>query len=252
MWKIKVRRLLSKKLLDATQKTKDVSRRDIASIIGLSSGALSEIMNGKRTITTKTAKKIIDFLDLSTEEKAALLGEMNSNGESQKMKLDESSREIAVNWIYYAILSVLEIDSPPKTAEEISKRLGVALDNVSTALDHLAQKNYILKQSDNTYETLHKIFTTTDNESSPMLMERHQNNLVVASHALDELHVDQRDFTSITFPANTSKIEHGKREIRNFLNRLSADMSEGELDQVFQLNVQLFPLLDWPKAIKEK
>src|SRR5690348_4546236 len=67
--------LLRQKLEEAKIRNSSWSQRAFAKKLGLSSGALSEIMTGKRPLSMKARKKIIDRLQLSPDERRRLLAD---------------------------------------------------------------------------------------------------------------------------------------------------------------------------------
>ena len=54
--------------------------------------------------------------------------------------------------------------------------------------------------------------------------------------------MNERDYTSMTFPCSLKKLEQGRELIREFQDKFCLLMEEGLNDRVFKLNIQLFPL----------
>lgn len=246
MWKTKVRRLLSEKLKGTQALSRDSSMRDFAARIGLSSGTLSELLSGKRKLTVKMAKRIVELLALTDEERQLLLSELESPHLRGRKILRSDDFDFISNWIYFGILSALELDAPPRTVAQIAKFLGTSEEKTRQSLEDLVSHGYI-EFKDEKYFGLHKTLSTTDEEPSEVIRNRHCRNMEVSVAAIRQLPVDERDFTSLTFSANKSQLPLAKKMIRKFLEKLSSDMSEGVLDQVVQVNVQLFPLNGWDK-----
>lgn len=246
MWKTKVRRMLSEKLKGTQALSRDSSMRDFASRIGVSSGTLSELLSGKRKLTLKMAKRIVELLNLTDDERQLLLSELEAPHLRGRKILRSDDFDFISNWIYFGILSALELDEPPRTVERIAKFLGTSEEETRQSLQNLVEHGYIQLKDDN-YFGLHKTLSTTDDEPSTVIRDRHRRNMDIGSAALDHLPVEERDFTSLTFSANKSQMPLAKKMIRKFLEKLSSDMSEGVLDQVVQVNVQLFPLNGWDK-----
>lgn len=246
MWKTKVRRMLSEKLKGTQALSRDSSMRDFASRIGVSSGTLSELLSGKRKLTLKMAKRIVELLNLTDDERQLLLNELEAPHLRGRKVLRTDDYDFISSWIYFGILSALELDEPPRTSDQIAKFLGASGDSTQKSLQDLVTHGYI-QQKDDKYFGLHKTLSTTDDEPSEVIKNRHRRNMEMGNLALSHLSVEERDFTSLTFSANKSQLPLAKKMIRKFLEKLSSDMSEGVLDQVVQVNVQLFPLNGWDK-----
>lgn len=206
---------MGEKLKEAAQGSAEAfSKRAFGASIGLSSGALSEILSGKRKLTLKTAGRIVELLDFGEKEKVQLL----------------------------------EVADPPKMESEVAERLGISLKEATETLTLLQSYNYISKSDTGDYNTLSKPLATTDNISSKPIAERHRNNLRLGLAALSKISVQERDFTSLTCSANSSQLDTAKKEIRKFLDALSDNKSQGTLDQVYQMSIQLYPIVGWKKS----
>lgn len=73
MWQRYLLSYLRTQLNEAKSKNPSFSLRSFALKLGLSPGMLSEILNEHRTITPRTAKKIIDRVSISSEERNRFL-----------------------------------------------------------------------------------------------------------------------------------------------------------------------------------
>lgn len=246
MWKRKLREALTKKLEKRGKSTRENSLREFASAVGISSGALSEIARGKRSLTPRTASRILEGLDLAPAAKAVLRSEIEAGQAKKRVILDAKASALFVDWVPFAVLSVLELDSPPTTASAIARHLGITVDRSRKALGTLLDQDQVVKEGD-TYRTLHRSLSTTDNEPDSQIEERHRRNIGLAGLALEELEVDKRDFLSLTFSGSSRAFEKARKETRRFVNRLSAQLSNHERDSVYHMNIQLFPLEGWEK-----
>jgi transcriptional regulator with XRE-family HTH domain len=231
MWKIKFRRMLKSKVGEASRGTTRISNREFAAKLGLSSGALSEILSGNRKLSLKTATRIIGHLELNDDERDA--------------------PGLVSNWIYFALLAALELDEPSGTPAALAKDLGIKKTEVEEALE-LLYGHRLISKNDGVYETLHRTLSSSDEKPSPMVVARHVMNIDLGIAALSKVPLTMRDFTGLTFSGNSKKIGKGKKDIRKFLDKFSENMSVGGLDQVYQLNVQLFPVGGWDKSRESK
>lgn len=111
------------------------SLRAYARKLGIQVSALSEILNGKRTISTKMASKILTNLGYGpleieqiTEQKAVDVNESNLSLEYFRIISD---------WYYFAILSLAEIDNFRADEEWIAQRLNISKKEAKLALARL-------------------------------------------------------------------------------------------------------------------
>jgi uncharacterized protein (TIGR02147 family) len=220
--------------------------RELAARLNLSSGALSEILSGKRRLTPKTALRIIDALDIPEHEKQDFMSFMEFTRNRKRTLLTEDTHELLTHWIYFALLSTLDLDSGPASSEELAQRLGVVIDDVVAALEKLQSHHLVTKVGDN-YQSVHKALSSTDNIPSEEIVRAHQRNLSLAKASLTALPQEVRDFTGLTFSGDSKKLDLAKKLIRDFMDRLATELCDGDLDQVYQLNLQLFPLVGWEK-----
>jgi uncharacterized protein (TIGR02147 family) len=248
MWKIKFRRILKREAAEARKGAERLSNRDFAAKLGLSSGALSEILSGNRKLTAKIAARVLERLDLDPAEKNALLAEMQAKGPSKRTPVSGESEELVSNWIYFATLAALELDDPPRTPTQLAKSLGVPRTAAEASLESLFAHRLVARDGNGEYSTLHRTLASMDDRGSRGIARRHARNLSHALAALREIPVARRDFTSLTFSGNSRKIAAAKKEIRKFLDKLAENMSAGGLDEVYQINIQLFPLGGWEKS----
>jgi uncharacterized protein (TIGR02147 family) len=110
------------------------------------------------------------------------------------------------------------------------------------ALDRLERLKLIKYQNDRYIRTQNKVCTPSDipNEA---IKKYHRQNINRALEALDNINFDERDITSIIMPIEKAKLAEAKKMIRNFRREMSLflEAKEGGGDQVYSLNIQLFP-----------
>lgn len=244
MWKKKIRTLL-KDILSA-ESTDKMSLRALANAIGVSPGALSEIVKGKRGLSERTALQILETLNIEVEKKEALKNIVKTQVKGQRTLLGSEAEVLISHWFFPAILCLFETRNPPKDTSEIAERLGLPHAKAAWAVDLLLQHG-LLKQNPTLQRLEHAgvYWTTTDNIPSEAIKKFHLNELKLAAFSLNKIPVESRDFTSITFSGNSAQLDQAKKEFRRFRDRIAHIMSEGDSDQVYKLNIQFFPVDGW-------
>ncbi|MCR9206443.1 MAG: DUF4423 domain-containing protein, partial [Halobacteriovoraceae bacterium] len=129
----------------------------------------------------------------------------------------------------------------------IAKRLGLESEETSHLMSKIfAQKLLIFTEKGKLIRSSHSL-RTIDNQKNKSLQQGHQINCELASQALKETNVSERDFTSVTLPMNPKKMEEAREIIRNFQKELCILLESGSCTEVYKLNVQLYPLSRRPE-----
>lgn len=77
--------------------------------------------------------------------------------------------------------------------------------------------------------------------------------LEIGKNKLEEIEVELRDFSSATVAIDLEKLPEAKTIIREFRQKMSALLRDGEKTDVYQLAIQFYPLTEnAKKSIKEK
>ena len=238
------------------------SLRAFSRSIAVPAGRMSEIFSGKRRLTRELGEKIAMRLfdtpaDVNTF--VALIEKLNaeqlkaSNSRQQKKKrptsksgavytqLDVDAFHLIADWQYYAILSLMRTSDFQADPAWVSARLGITTVEVQGALERLERLGMIEKKGKKIQRTKGPITTTFD-VPSQALRQSHKQNITQALEALDNVSVELRDITSITMPLNPECLPEVKALIKDFRRNLSKIAEEGNCSEVYNLNVQLFPV----------
>lgn len=100
----------------------------------------------------------------------------------------------------------------------------------------------LLSVEDGKIHWVHGPEKTTDQVSSEAVREFHKNVITEAKSKIDTVLVSERDYSSMIMFVDQTKLEVAKEEIKNFRRKLSALLEDGNKNQVYALNIQLFPL----------
>lgn len=241
--------VLSSEFIRRRSKNPLYSLRRFAEHLGIPSGRLSEILNGKRALSYKQALKIASSLNMRPAETSALLECLGNSDKNPKkvsvpqseLVLQEEIFTLITEWYHYAILSLIRTDDFDPRPKVIARRLGISSIEASTALRRLENLNLIQKQKGSWQRTYEPITTSWDIPSSA-LRKAHEQDLQQAITALYEVPAKEREISSFTFPSSPSMVPKAKKQIRNFLKKLSKQMESGKCTEVYNLNIQLIPV----------
>jgi uncharacterized protein (TIGR02147 family) len=123
--------------------------------------------------------------------------------------------------------------------------LGLLPSETAEALEVLKKLDLIQEIEDSFIKKDKKLrFSTTQSQ-----VEVRQFHKQMIQKALQELEfkTHQADFekrliTGITFAANKKKIEKAKQKLAEVLHEIANDLMDDDCDEIYQLNLQFFPL----------
>lgn len=248
---LKVREAFEK----ARTKNSSLSLRAFAKKGGVSSGALSDLLAGKRRISRKLALRLSESFLLDPKE-IKQIAEAFADKSFTKTPLEYSTlaadqHALIVDWVHYAILSLVKLKNFQEDPAWISNRLGVARKESKMALDRLIKLGLLVRKNSGRLQRSQTRFSTSDGPSNVLLRRAHLNNLELAAASLNRDHTEMRDFSSVTMAIDPKKIHEAKRRIRDFQDSLASFLEQGRQSEVYRLCVQLFPLTQLEKDISK-
>lgn len=252
----KYREMLESELRRRRSKNAGYSLRAFAKQIGVSVTTLSQVLNGKRTLSRSSAMQIAEslFTDIS-EQRRFLLSALgvqsfdevkSSRGGAKIIErcytiLDADQFKLIAEWYHFAILSLAKVQPNVLTAEWIAGRLGIQKRQSKGAIDRLLRLGLIVRDGSGFIEGSEPLFVRPAVPSFAV-RQYHQENLERANIALNSIPQELRDITSITMATSPQKIVGAREMIQKFREDMSEYLEEGELSEVYTLAVQLFPV----------
>jgi len=220
------------------------SLRAYARALQIHSSTLSAIMNGKRKISPQQAQKIMRVLEIPTKErKLILLSIMSEEKETSVFyhTLSDDILSVVSGWEHFALLSCLDLSKDGKTSEDLTKKLKLEAGTAEQALQRLKKFNLVI-QSEDLWHATGKHFTTSDQVPCEALRKTHREYIQKALASVDVHNVEERDITGITLAISSNKLPIAKKMIANFRREMAEFLEDGPRDEVYRLNIQLFPL----------
>lgn len=230
------------------------SKRMFAKHLGLDSSELSAIFKQKRNLPLKKARLVADKLDLSPADSEQFYTSVLSNRKNLshlrfektpdfvEVKENEVGFRIISEWEHYALLELTNVKDFTWDYIWISERLGISLNRVEKVVQNLELANVIKVNSKGSYDVHTPQLTTTHDVESKALKLAHKENCSLAESAIDNVDLLKRDLTSITFPMNSHRMPELKKVLKEFRRKILTLMKDEHSDEVYQLNLQLFPL----------
>jgi uncharacterized protein (TIGR02147 family) len=233
---------------------------------------LSEVLKRKRGISFKTASRICRNLRWNPAERDYFLALVEAtHGRSEAARNSAHARlkalqtahgfsevsletyEVISDWIHFALMEFSELASASFSLRSVARRFRLAPGKVRDALARLEKLGLIEKKRGRQlrWQQTAKDLATPEHVSSQPIREHHARILDEARCALENVPPEDREFSSLIFAVERSKIAEAKRELATFRRRFCKDLSDQSLnkDRVYCLSLQLFPL-DWEKSEK--
>jgi transcriptional regulator with XRE-family HTH domain len=233
-------RLMKEEWLGGQRRNARFSLRAFARRIGLPPSAISELFNGKRGMTARMARRVVQGMALPPESGEAILAlfagpppHAPASRAREFVQLRADQFHVISRWFYYAVLSLAETRDFRPEPRWIARRLGISTADARKALERLTRLGLLPVGA--------PVTTTTDIPDS-WLKSSHFENLDLAVRSLEEDPLLERDFSSMTLVGDPARLPEAKARIRKFRRELTAFLESGDKKEVFQLNVQFFRL----------
>jgi uncharacterized protein (TIGR02147 family) len=221
-----------------------LSHRFFAKKLGVSSGALSEILKGKRKISDKLAQKIAERLNMDPRTRDKFLNprENSPSGEIYDfLQIEDDQFHLISEWWHYAILNLVKSDHCQHKISWFAERLELPEKTVSEALNRMLRlgmltfqkKKYVRKQSN---------YKTSDNILNLSIRKSNLEDMELLRDHLATLPVEERDLTSITMLLKPEQMQEFKKWIRAAQDRFASKFETTDSSTAYRLTVGLFPL----------
>lgn len=229
------------------QRNPNYSLRSFAKWLSISPAQLSQMLSGKRSITLKTLKKINDRLALSPQDNRELMQSLLTEKKyiahrpsrtTQQLKDDEFA--LIADWYHLAILSLAKTKGAKSDPRWVARRLGIKFEDAHQALLRMERLGILqlkpeLKQIGDPLEVSSEV-------PSRAIRKYHLQNLSLAMEKIETIEVPLRQFQSLSLPMNPQCLKAMKKEIDQFLERMTDLAQSTKANEVYHLNIQLFPV----------
>lgn len=228
---------------------------------------LKMVIDGTRNLTLNTIPKYISAIGFKKKVDSQffellVLYNQESNAD-QKIKyfndimalkrkqglslLEKHQFDLLAHWFYVAIYVLVDLENFKDDPEWISERLRkkVTVRQVRETLDALVALKLIERDENQKYRQVSGALSTADDLRHLSVHSYHKDMIELALESLTNDPSEVREFNGVTLKISKDKLPLLKEKIRAFrkeINELTSNMDG--LDQVYQLNVQLFPLTE--------
>lgn len=250
---VHLRKVLSKNFEKLKQDSPQYSLRAFARKLGISPTAMSEMIHGKRVITRKTVTKMLDRLEIPAVDKDKIIKNENSRSafiyeEKKFVEVDLNQNSHIAEWQYFAILSLAETEDFQADSKWIAQRLNISESLAHKSLQNLKELKVLTANEDGKFVPSGLQFKIESGLQETIFKTGHRDSLDLAKKALDDFDRELIDFSSMTMAIDHEFLPEAKDLIRQFRRRLASFLESGKKEEVYKLNIQLFPLSSKTKS----
>ena len=232
------------------------SLRAFARDIDVHPSTLSAVFKGNRALPFKCAKSVVRRLTLSPKEETLFiesllktktkLDEIAVPANDERFMLDESHYKVIAEWEHFAVLELFDTKNFNANENEIAKKLGITESRAKIVLNHLIVSGLVKQDADGNLTPTHGKVRTTEDIQNQAIHQGHKEALELGLKKLEEIAVDLRDYSELVFALDMNRISEAKTIIREFRQKMSALLRDGEKKDVYQLAIQFYPLTRTP------
>jgi uncharacterized protein (TIGR02147 family) len=258
-------RFLRDRYEELRRKNPDYTYRFIAGFVGLKSpGHITSIFNGNRNIPLRSAARFARTFGLLKKEAAYLellihydaskthydkkyyFEQIADSQQRHHTVIDPRKYEFYDKWYYSVIREIVEIhEIRDSDGRELAHLLVPAITPAEArkALELLLSLDLIYTDDTGRYRRRDTVLVAPESWSSLAIRSFQMDMAEKGKEALEHVPRDQRDISTITMSISREKFEIIKQRIDELRQQAFAMAATDEKpEQVFELNIQLFPL----------
>jgi uncharacterized protein (TIGR02147 family) len=220
------------------------------------------VMSGKRRMTSALLKKIIKAFSLRTREAEFLnclieFDEAPTTLEQEQVyrkilrykqfsegrTLSEETLAYYSRWEHIAMLEALGTPMRELGHEALGRLLGLTEAETNSVIETLRALG-LIELKGKRWTRMQSIFETPQETRSVLIRAFHREMIKRALSCVDGMSTEERKLFSVTLPLNEKNFEKLSEKIFEAMKEITGEFSSpNDPTGVFQLNLQLFPLL---------
>ncbi len=235
------------------------SQRALARDLGVSAAFVTKILSGKKNPPRSRLKTLSHLLELDLHDRSSLFQEVylkQSGAESlpffsrrkilkKRKTADVVNRSLITKWWNLALLEGLALQAPFNEPNLLRERLGLRQAEFESAMRCLIEQG-VVELREGKYQKRDSHLYLPTGRSKKEVRDFHEQMIQLARTELTGKTADadfhRRLITGFTFSLNPALIEPLKEKILTFLDELATEATEGDCTEVYQCNLQFFPL----------
>lgn len=242
-WQKKFTEQIQKIFKDHKAKNARYSMRSFAKKLGVSPGALSEIMKGQRKVTAEKAEKILGMALGDGPELLAAKARMGWSVKLDRHLIQDHQMSFLTDWISHAVMGFFEIDDPKVTSQWISEKLDVPLEQIEERIERFIKQGFLDRATKGRVKlkSVGQQWHVPANRPPELVAQFKEAQNKAALYALKKGDPQDSFFSSMTFLGGQEQIEMFKVEMMALYDRIAASVDPSKPKELMRISVQAFP-----------
>lgn len=242
-WKLLFSEVLKKAVQVKKEKNSRLSLRYYAKKLKISPGALSEIIKNKRSVKPQKALEILEIFEAPARDLIRIKNKMGISVEIKREKIQESQMDFLTDWISHAVMGFFEIDNPDINAKWISQKINQPLPEIKKRIDQFMTRGLLQKSKEGLIKIARRgqHWHVSKSIDADLRFRFHEQQVVLAAHALRCGSPDRTFFSSMTFLGTQSQLDLFQTEIKELYDRIVATVDLDSRKELLRISVQAFP-----------
>lgn len=254
--------------VEQKQFQKQLTHRTILKKMGITStGFLSNVIAGKKNLSSEMSKKLGRIIDLaareqrylndmvaytqsaSLEEKKKCIDRLLALRKTSLAYMTDDQFSIFSRWYYVCIRDLLCFIEFKDDYGVLASMLDPPIkpEEAEEAVRDLERLGFIACDDDGFYRPQDRLVTTGDEVHSVQLASYQLATMDMAKRSLEKHPAEQRDISFVSLTLSAESFLQVKSEVQAFRKRLLLmAKDEQRPDRVYQCNIQLFPMSKQP------
>jgi uncharacterized protein (TIGR02147 family) len=226
------------------------SLRAFAQFLGMSSGALSEIIQKKRRLGLRKGLEVVEKLNLGPEEKDQFIDLLRNQKTDMTTNHNSSisSKNLAFELIEFvsspactAIFALSDLHDFELEINYIKSKLEFKEDEIKSAINTMESIGLIESKGGERFFSQDFVFSP-DVIPSRAIKNYHHKMLLLAQKAIDEQELERRNVMGLTFAVDENQLPKIKKEIDSFHKRIIKKYQSGKKNRVYHFESALFEM----------
>jgi uncharacterized protein (TIGR02147 family) len=238
------REFLQQELARRCAENPQYSLRAFAKSMRIDHSTLSQILRGKRRLTSETIKALASELKLPKNEIESFVAlEERAGGDESwdrhVRQLQEEAMEVIAQWHHFAILELVRLETFRPDCRWIARVLDISVDDVNMAVTRLLHLGMLVMVDRQTW------LDVSENASArfDQLPASVARALMARIHRVTEAKASDNVVSSSTLAVDRTRIA----VVSRYLEKVRRDIAEligsdGARDDVYQLDILFYPL----------
>lgn len=245
------------------------SMRAFARDIAVSQPFLSQLLTKKRKLSAEKAEEVASSLKLNRAKRKLFVNLVRldlAKSDSARIhlqkdvddilkrqpiftRLQEDVFTIIADWQHFAILELTTIEGFKSDVSWISRALQIPSPEVEASIERLKKVGLLIEVEGRFVKTERDYLF--EKVPTSAIRKHHRQTLELAASALIHQDAKEREFYTISFAMDPSKIQIAKDRIREFSHSLMSELEETKPVGLYKLAVQFFRLDHNQKAVRK-